>query len=88
MDDRLRGPINVVSPNPVRNYEFTSTLGKFLHRPTLLPVPASILRGVLGEMGKELLLASTKVKPIELANAGFIWRAATLEEALPLTMGQ
>ncbi|MBI3457993.1 MAG: TIGR01777 family protein, partial [Candidatus Rokubacteria bacterium] len=56
--DGLAGPVNVVAPTPVTNGEFTATLGRVLGRPTLFPVPAFALRLLLGDMARELLLAS------------------------------
>ena len=58
----LRGPINVVSPQPVRNTDFTMALAKTLHRPSLFPAPAFALRLVLGEMADALLLSSQRVQ--------------------------
>ena len=78
----LRGPMNVVSPNPVRNLEFTKTLGKVLHRPTIFPVPAFILKTILGEMGEALLLSSQRAIPERLTRAGFKFESPDLETAL------
>lgn len=65
----VRGPVNVVAPNPITNEEFTRALGRVLKRPTLLRLPASVLRGVFGEMAEETLLASTRVLPSVLQEA-------------------
>lgn len=82
-DDSLVGPINVVSPQPVTNRHFTKTLGKVLHRPTFLSVPAFALRLMLGqEMADEMLLSSTRVMPHKLLNAGYNFVHSNLEEAL------
>jgi len=67
----VRGPINVVSPHPVRNAEFTSALAKALHRPALFPAPAFALRLVLGEMADALLLSSQRVVPAQLEKLGY-----------------
>lgn len=80
--EALNGPINVVAPHPVRNQEFTSTLGKVLHRPTFLRLPPSFLHWVGGEMSDELLLASTKVEPKRLLESGYPFLFPTLEPAL------
>jgi uncharacterized protein len=69
--DALHGPVNAVSPEPVTQGSLTQCLGKVLRRPTLLPVPASAIRLGLGEMGRELLLASTRVLPTRLIESGF-----------------
>lgn len=78
----LRGPINVVAPEPVTNYEFTKTLGRVLGRPTILPMPGFAARLALGEMADELLLASTRVAPRVLLNSGYAFRWPNLEGAL------
>jgi uncharacterized protein (TIGR01777 family) len=75
------GPFNVVSPNPVSNAEFTRCLGKVLHRPTLFPAPASVLKVALGEMAR-LLLTGQQAIPARLTGAGFQFRHPELEQAL------
>lgn len=78
----LSGPVNTVSPNPVRNEEFTSVLGRTLHRPTLFAVPAAVARLALGDMAQELLLASARVFPRRLDDSGFQFRYSDLDQAL------
>jgi uncharacterized protein (TIGR01777 family) len=78
----IQGPVNIVSPSPVTNLEFTKTLGRVLSRPTVFPLPAFAARLALGEMADGLLLASTRVVPAKLAAAGFAFRHADLEPAL------
>lgn len=78
----LKGPLNVVAPRPVTNLEFTKTLGKLLSRPTLLPMPAFIARLAFGEMADALLLASTRVVPQQLLDAGFVFEHAKLADCL------
>ena len=63
--------MNVATPNPVQNAEFTRVLAKTLHRPALFPAPAFALRLALGEMADGLLLTSQKVAPSKLVSAGF-----------------
>jgi uncharacterized protein (TIGR01777 family) len=81
-DASTRGPVNLVSPNPVTNDEFTKTLGHILSRPTLLPVPEFALRLAFGEMADALLLVSQKVKPGVLDQSGFKFTWPNLETAL------
>ncbi|MGK0200366.1 MAG: hypothetical protein ACI91J_003656 [Yoonia sp.] len=81
-NEGLRGPINLVSPNPATNREFTKTLGHVLRRFTLFPLPAVVARIALGEMAKETLLASTRVRPKRLLEAGFEFDHPELEDAL------
>ncbi len=86
-DERLRGPLNVVSPKPVTNREFTQTLGRVLSRPALVPMPAFLARAVLGEMADELLLSSARVEPAKLVASGYPFKHPGLEEALRVILG-
>jgi uncharacterized protein len=86
--ESLIGPVNVVSPNPVTNREFTKTLGRVLQRPTVLPMPAFAARVALGEMADELLLASTRVVPRRLEETGYQFRDPQLEPALRRVLGR
>jgi NAD dependent epimerase/dehydratase family enzyme len=79
---RLSGPVNVVGPQAVTNAEFTRELGRAVHRPAIMPAPAFALRLAFGEMADEALLASQRVRPKQLLEAGFAFRHATLTEAL------
>jgi uncharacterized protein (TIGR01777 family) len=83
----LRGPVNMVSPAPVRNAEFTDTLAKVLHRPAVFPLPAFMLRLAFGEFAGEGLLASARVVPKTLAAAGFQFKYPQLEAALVQLLG-
>lgn len=77
------GPVNVVAPNPKTNAEFTKTLGKVLHRPTIAPMPKIAARLVFGkEKADELLLASARVEPAKLLETGYIFKYPELEGAL------
>jgi uncharacterized protein len=80
-DQSIRGPLNIVSPNPVTNEEFTRTLGHVLNRPTALAVPAFAARLAFGEMADEMLLASQKVLPKKLSAIGFQFQYPELEAA-------
>jgi Predicted nucleoside-diphosphate sugar epimerase len=85
----LKGPINVVAPNPVTNREFTETLGHVLGRPTLVPVPVFIARLAFGEeMADELFLSSARVKPARLMTAGYVFQYPKLESALRHLLGK
>jgi uncharacterized protein len=77
----LRGPVNLVSPIPVTNREFTAALGRVLRRPTLFPVPEGMLRLALGEVAGELF-ASQRVHPARLLGTGYTFRHPELESAL------
>jgi uncharacterized protein len=78
----LRGPLNIIAPNPVTNAEFTRALGRSLHRPAMIPVPRFALRLAFGEMADEVLLASTRAVPDRLLQAGFIFELPNLDSAL------
>jgi uncharacterized protein len=78
----LRGPVNIVSPSPVTNLEFTKTLGRVLRRPTVFPLPALAARLALGEMADALLLASARVEPGKLTASRFSFKHTDLETAL------
>ena len=81
-DTSLRGPVNAVAPEPVTNQQFTRALGHAVRRPTLLPVPAWLVRLTMGEMGEDLLLSSTRVEPVRLKHAGYEFQHPTIESAL------
>jgi uncharacterized protein len=81
-DTGISGPVNVTSPNPVTNAEFTRTLGRVLGRPTVFTVPAAALRIAFGEMADATLLASQRAAPRRLIEAGFRFRHPDLEGAL------
>ncbi|MEI6038780.1 MAG: TIGR01777 family oxidoreductase [Actinomycetes bacterium] len=70
LESQVEGPVNVTSPNPVTNQEFTSALARALHRPALLPVPAIALKIVLGGFSSEVL-GSKRVVPEVLLEDGF-----------------
>ena len=78
----LTGPVNTVTPNPVRNSDFTGVLAKTLHRPALFPAPAFALRLALGEMADALLLISQRVMPSKLADSGYRFMQPNLGGAL------
>jgi uncharacterized protein (TIGR01777 family) len=81
-NNSLRGPVNVVAPVAVTNYEFTKTLGHVLSRPTIFPVPAFAARLVFGEMADATLLSSQRVEPARLKESGYRFRYPELEGAL------
>jgi dipeptidyl peptidase IV (DPP IV)-like protein/uncharacterized protein DUF1731 len=78
----LEGTVNVVSPNPVTNAEFTKILGKVLARPTLFPIPEFGVRLAFGEMADALLLASQRVEPKRLKEVGYQFEYPELEKSL------
>ena len=85
--DSVSGPVNLVSPNPVRNLHFATTLGRVLTRPAVIPVPAVALELLYGEMARETILASQRALPAALSASGFDFQYPTLEGALRATLG-
>ena len=81
-NENLRGAVNVASPNPVTNEEFTKTLGDVLYRPTFLPLPEFAVNLMFGEMGDTLLLNSTRVEPKRLKDAGYEFKFPELKSAI------
>jgi uncharacterized protein (TIGR01777 family) len=78
----VEGSVNVGSPNPLTNAEYTKILGKVLNRPTIFPLPASAARLALGEVADALLLASQRMEPAKLKETGYEFRYPELEGAL------
>lgn len=78
----VEGPVNAVGPEPQTNTHFTKCLGNVLGRPTIIPLPAFMVRLIFGEMGDALLLSSTRVAPKKLQDMGFEFEHPTLEECL------
>lgn len=81
-DDTLRGPVNVAAPNPVSAREFSETLGRVLHRPVLLRVPAPLLSLTPGHMGREMALVSSRMVPAKLQQRGHVFQHPHYEPAL------
>lgn len=80
-NNSLEGPVNATAPQPVTNREFSKILGDVLRRPAWLPVPAFVMRLVLGEMA-EMLLNGQRVIPNRLVQAGFEFEFPNLRQAL------
>jgi uncharacterized protein len=78
----VRGAVNVVSPQPVRNAEFTKVLGEIMHRPAFFAASAFALRLALGEMADGMLLASERVQPSVLDKLGYRFLHSDLAIAL------
>ena len=76
----ISGPVNLAAPAPVTNRAFTAALARALRRPALFPVPAVLLELVLGEMARELLLASTRARPRALLESGFTFRHTDIDD--------
>ena len=81
LENKVSGPVNLTSPNPITNSEFTAGLARALHRPALFPVPALALKFVLGGFSSEVL-GSKKVMPQVLTEAGFTFDYPHISSAL------
>ena len=78
----ITGAVNGSAPNPVTNKIFSSTLARVLKRPAFLPMPAFVLKLMLGEMAEELLLSGQRVMPKKILDAGYHFQYAHLDNAL------
>ena len=88
MRPELMGPVNLVSPNPVTNIEFTEKLAGVLRRPAVMPMPAFGAKALFGQMAEEALLASTRVAPMRLDVSGFSFRDAHLGSTLTRSLAK
>jgi uncharacterized protein len=78
----LTGPINAVSPNPLRNADFAIAASKALEQKCGGTMPAFLVRLIMGEMGEEFLLSSRRIQPAKLLAAGYQFRFPELEGAV------
>jgi uncharacterized protein (TIGR01777 family) len=83
----ISGPVNVCSPNPVRNKDLAKALGKALHKPSFMPAPGFMIKLVLGEFGS-VILEGQKVIPKKLLENGFVFQYADIRKALQGIVGQ
>lgn len=81
-NDSLIGPVNLCSPNPVTNHDFTKILGQVLHRPAIFNMPQLVLKIMFGEIADQELVSSTRAVPEKLTNTGFKFNYPELEEGL------
>lgn len=89
LDHDVSGPVDLTAPTPATNAEFTKALGRALHRPVWLPVPAAPLRLVLGkELADNLLFTGQRVLPEVLASSGYDFAHPELDEALTAVLGR
>lgn len=79
--EELSGPVNLTAPEPATNREVTAAMGRVLHRPTPLPVPAAALRLTLGDFAAEVL-GSQRVLPTRLQQSGFAFSCPGIEQAV------
>ena len=79
--EELSGPVNLTAPEPVTQREVAAAMGRVLHRPALLAVPAPVLRAVLGEFSVDVL-GSQRVLPRRLLESGFAFAFPGIEDAI------
>lgn len=77
----ISGPVNLCSPEPVRNKELGAAIGRILHRPSFMPAPGFMIKLILGEFGS-VLLEGQRVIPRKLLDAGYQFRYPGIDEAL------
>ena len=87
-DSRLSGPVNATAPGPVSQAVFARTLGRVLHRPAFVRLPAWTVKAAFGEMGQALLLEGARVLPGRLLEAEFPFQTPDLEGALRSELGR
>ena len=88
MTESVTGPVNVVAPHQITNYQYTKALGSVLGRPTIFPMPAKVARLAFGEMAEALLLASQRVEAKKLVQTGMVFRYQSIESALRHLLGK
>jgi uncharacterized protein (TIGR01777 family) len=87
LEHPIAGPVNLTTPNPVTNQEFTAALARAMNRPALFPAPAIALKIALGGFASEVL-GSKKVMPNSLSDAGFVWDYPHITNALTALIDQ
>src|SRR3970040_304378 len=88
LEGGLEGPVNLVSPSPATNAQFVKALGRALHRPTVLPLPAVAVKTLFGEMGDAALLQGQRALPARLLEAGFTFKYAELDAAFERALAE
>jgi len=87
LEGDLAGAVNLTSPNPVTNAQFTKALGNGVRRPTVFPLPAFAARAMFGDMAQEALLTGQRALPARLLDAGFTFAHPDLDAALERALG-
>ena len=84
----VSGPVNLTAPTPVTNAEFTQEMGRQLHRPTVLPVPAVALTLALGEFGRSSVVGGQRALPVRLQESGYAFTDTDLAAVLRTALGK
>ena len=88
INSSIRGPVNVVSPNPVTNLEFSKTLARIVKSKIMLPISQKVARMMLGELADAMIRSSALVVPNKLSSAGYKFVNPDLEDAFRLLLGR
>jgi uncharacterized protein len=88
INSSIRGPVNVVSPNPVTNLEFSKTLARIVKSKIMLPISQKLARMMLGELADAMIRSSALVVPNKLSSAGYRFVNPDLEDAFRLLLGR
>lgn len=87
--DAVDGPVNAIGPTPMRNADYVRSLGRILHRPTLLPTPVPAVKLMFGgQLVDEMLLYSQKAVPARLEALGYEFLDRTIDDALRRELGK
>ena len=87
-NDDVSGPVNIVAPATDSNASFMSTLGRVVRRPTVIPLPAFVIKLLFGQMGQEALLYGQRAVPERLQASGYKFRFTVLEDLLRHELGR
>jgi len=88
LDSQIEGPVNLVSPEPVRSRAFIEAVGRALQRPTVIPIPGFVLKAVLGrELADALVLQGQRAVPARLQADGFEFTDTDLDTAMKAALG-
>ncbi len=85
--DQVSGAVNLTGPEPVRQVEVARALGRAVHRPAVVPAPAFALRAALGRFADEGVLASQRVLPRRLLDAGYPFVATDVDAGVASALG-
>lgn len=87
-NESLKGAVNIVSPYPVTNAKFVKILAGILEHNIIFTIPEALINLVFKDMGREVLLSSTRAMPEKLINSGYRFRYSELEHALKHLLGR
>ena len=88
INSSIRGPVNVVSPNPVTSLEFSKTLAGIVKSKIMLPISEKLARMMFGELADALISSSALVVPNKLSSAGYRFVNPNVEDTLRLLLGR